>query len=285
MACISYANGIYQTTEEVSIPVVADLTGTIRGYRIFTACRTVNGKIFQKEAHLERVFNSAQDIYMNVPCSKERLSTLLEEVLDKNNRASEEFLVEIVFSGGEADESKIVPIGNTLLYILIFPLKTPSEETLQKGIALATYPYQRPCANVKLMHYIGAVIAQKTVCKQFQADHPLFVTPGDTAWVLEGATSNIFCVKNNTLITPPVDDKILAGITRKVVIELAKKAQIPVKEDPILLDTLLAADEVFITSSLRNILPVYRINHTSTNPDRTLTRKLIQAFNEYLLAY
>lgn len=269
------------------MPVASDLTGTIRGYRIFTAFRTANGKIFQKEAHIQRVMSSANDIYMDLPCTEQELDHLLEDVLKKNSHLSEDLLLEIIFSGGEADENGLAPIGNTLLYILVFPIKTPSAELIEKGIALASYPFQRPYAHIKLMNYIGAILAYKTVVKQYNAHQPLFVSPGDTSWVLEGSTFNIFSVVGNTLYTPPLDGHILPGITRKIVIKLAQKAGLTVKEEPLLLDDLLAADEVFITSSMRNVLSVSRIDHTSISKvtNRATTKMLAKAFQTYLDTY
>jgi len=285
---LSYANGKFIPTDELTLPVKEDLIGTFRGFRVFTACRTLpNRKIFRLEDHINRLVNSAKSIYMELPYNKNELKEIVQEVINKNNKEKGELLLEIMYSGGKANSSGIKPTGETILYILVLPLKLPSEEWYQKGIKLASFPYQRQWPEVKFLNYVGAVIAHQTVVKKYKAEEALFISPDEKNIVLEGTTFNFFAIKNGVVLTHALDGKILHGITRKVVLELAQKENIEVRETDFSIDELVGMDEAFITSSTRNIVPVIRVDNMIIGDGKPgeLTLKLASVFKEYQINY
>lgn len=258
---ISYAFGKFIPTEDVSINLVSDIAGSIRGFRIFTALRSVQKKVlFHLEDHIDRLFESASEIGMDIDYTKPALTSLVLETLSHNFPLTEDVLVEIIFTGGPVDSTGVVPLGPALPIVLVLPLKPVSSELLEKGVHLATFPYARPFPLAKLTLYVGAILAYKTVVKDFCADFPLFVTDGETPFILEGSTFNFFIVKDGVLFTPPSNGQIINGITRRVVLRLAKENGISVFEKNLNLEDALSADEVFITSSTRNIIGVNAIN-------------------------
>ncbi len=255
---ISYANGRFVPTDEVAFPLVADTVGTLRGFRIFTACKTVNGVIFRFDNHLKRLWESAAKLGMDLPHSEEALRLLVAETLEKNKSEPGERLIEIFYSGGPAAANGTSPTGPAHVYVVIFKLKLPSAEWYDRGIVLATFPHQRHFPEIKLTFYVGAVLAHQTVVKDHGADMPLFITEGKNPEVLEGSTFNFFVVKNGQLITPATDGRILKGITRLSVIESALRMGVVVKEESLPMD--YNWDEAFIVSSTRNIVPVTRVD-------------------------
>jgi branched-chain amino acid aminotransferase len=260
--------------------------GTFRGFRIFTACRTIGQNVFRLEDHLERLFNSAKTIYMALPHSRQELKGIIQEILAKNQERKGELLLEIIYSGGGPNSSGLAPAGQADLYVLVLPLTLPSARWYEQGIKLASFPYQRQWPEVKLLNYLGGMIAHQTVVKKYQADEALFVSQDSHSVILEGTTFNFFIVKRQVLLTHPLDGKILPGITRKVALELAGKKGTPVKEDYFTLDDLRDVDEAFITSSTRNIVPVVKIDETiiGQGTPGPLTQALNQAFKEYQMS-
>lgn len=288
---LSYQRDRIVETEQLTMPFWDDVSGVVRGYRIFTACRTVNGKIFRLEDHLDRLYTSSERIFMKPPMEREKISGLLEEVIEKNNSASpgKDFLVQIIFSGGLEGDSMKQSGKGAHLYVAVKNLNTPTKDQIENGVALATFPHQRIYPGVKLMNYIGAIVAHHTTVVEHDAIDTLFIDPMDNSTILEGSTFSIFFVnKPGELITPPLDGRILDSVTRRVVLELT--ANIPefrVKEDTIRISDLAQMKESFIASTTRSVLPVKRIdNHIiASGAPGPVTMRLHKVFNEYMNNY
>ncbi len=288
-AMLSYANGECVSTEKLALPVASDIVGTIRGFRIFTACRTLGNKVFHLDDHIDRLFNSAGAIYMDLPQTKDELRGIVEETVAQNLQNQDgDMLLEIIYSGGAPADNGVAPIGPADLYIAVFPLKPPPDRWYRKGMRLASYQYQRQWPEVKLLNYVGAVIAHQTVVKKFRADQALFITPDEKQIVLEGTTFNFYIVRNGTVITHPLDGRILSGITRKVTLKLVEQMpNVEISEDYFSYDYLRVVDEAFITSSTRNVVPVVKVDKLVIGNGKpgVVTQKLSEAFKEYLDSY
>jgi branched-subunit amino acid aminotransferase/4-amino-4-deoxychorismate lyase len=162
-----------------------------------------------------------------------------------------------------------------------------AEHFYQKGIALASYPYERQFASVKLLNYVGGVMAHQTVVKKHNAQDALFVSVNKPHYLLEGTTFNFSLVKDGVLYTHPFDGRVLAGITLTITGMLARRMGIPVKEERSPYESLKDADEAFITSSTRNVLPVVRVDDMviGTGAPGKVTMLLMKSFDEYLACY
>ena len=257
----SYSNGEFVPTKELSINVSQDMLGTFRGYRIFTSCRTLNkGMVFRLEKHIERLIHSASQLKMKLPHDASKLREIILTLVNKNSSAGD-MLLQIMYSGGSPIPGTMVPNEPAHLYIVASPLTSAPDHWYQNGISLATFIYQREWPEVKSLSYIGAVVANQTVVQHQNADDALFVSPSDKDTILEGTTFSIFVVdQHNHLLTPPLDGKILDGITRKLTLDLAKANHIQVAEKPIMLTTLPLIKEMFFASSTRNVVPVVRVD-------------------------
>ena len=291
LAIISYQRDRLVPTEELVFPYWDDIGGTIRGYRVFTACRTVRGKVFRLEDHLDRLYASASAIHMTPPASREKLRLLVNELVAKNRELDNpsEILLDIVFSGGLEGATMKKTSSGAHLYIIAQQLVPPPPESYETGVALATFAHQRMYADIKLLNYVGAVIAHQTLVPQHGAYDVLFVCPEDRRRILEGSTFTIFCVDaSGDVLTPPLDGRILASISRRVVVELLSRSGRPtLRESPIYLDDISSFREAFLASTTRNVLPVTRLDDRKIGDGSPgpITREVMRLFEEYVDSY
>ncbi len=289
---LSYQRDKFVRTEELTLPFVDDVGGTIRGYRIFTACKTVKGKIFRLDDHLDRLFYSASALFMQPPIPRAALKELLNDLIEKNLDLTEhtmEFLVDIIFSGGLSGNTMMQSGKGAHLYVAVRELEVPPAELYETGVSLATYPHQRMCADVKLLNYVGAVLAHQTVVPLKGAYEVLYVSPGDMKTILEGSTFTVFFVQGpHAVVTPPLNGQILDSVTRRVVMEvLSKQDDLAVKEAPIDLNMIGTFSEAFLVSTTRNVLPVTKVDDIVIGKGLPgpVTRHVMKLFQNYLDSY
>ena len=123
---ISYQRDRFVETSELTFPLKDDISGTIRGYRVFTACRTVNGKIFRVEDHLDRLYHSAYAIHMQPPLPREELRILLDDLIQRNFElnSGRDLHVDVIFSGGLLGTTLKQSGKGAYLYVAISALET-----------------------------------------------------------------------------------------------------------------------------------------------------------------
>jgi branched-chain amino acid aminotransferase len=275
----------------LTFPFLDDISGTIRGYRIFTACRTIRGNIFRLEDHLERLYHSAEGICMKPPLPKDELRRLLARLLEENWNAGikGDLLVDVIFSGGLAGSTMKQSGSGAHLYIAVQELVPPPPECYEKGVGLATFPYQRMYPDIKLLNYVGAILAHQTVVPSHDAYDVLFVFPPDRQTILEGSTFTMFFVDSRgDFLTPPLDGRILDSITRRVVFEVvAQRPEMRIREEFVTLDRLPLLLEAFLVSTTRNVLPVVRIDDRpiGNGMPGPRTKALMNLFRDYLDKY
>ena len=206
-----YLNNRWIKTEDLKISAF-DLSVT-RGFGVFDFLRTYNKKPFFLEAHLDRFFNSLSILEMKPLKTKKEIEKIINEGIKKNN--FEETSIKIIQTGGATDDG-ILPNGK-YNFIAIFTKATIyPKKYFEKGIALITYPFSRLFPKAKSLNYLAGVLAIKNAKKQ-KAVEALYV---DKEKIYECVTSNFFAVLGEKIVTPK--ENILLGITRKVVIDLAK---------------------------------------------------------------
>lgn len=223
----------------------------LRGYSVFESLRTYNRRPFHIDLHLERLYRSARLIEMEIPWQSEQIAKIVQEVIERNTYRHAS--IRLLVTGGESEDG-ILPSGKPMLAVLITPLDERDMERFARGCKLITTKLQRNSPEAKTANYIAAVRALKEAMRRDATD-ALFVNERDH--VLEATRSNFFIFRDDTLITP--HRGILVGITRNVVLELARSKFI-IEERPILLEELALADEAFITSSSKEITPVVQID-------------------------
>ena len=223
----------------------------LRGYSVFESLRTYDRRPFHLDLHLERLYRSAKLIEMEIPWQSEHIAKIVLEVIERNTYRHAS--IRLLVTGGESDDG-ILPSGEPLLVVLITRLDERDMQQFAKGCRLITTKLVRNAPEAKTANYIAAVRALKEAMRRDATD-ALFVNERDH--VLEATRSNFFIFRGDTLITP--HRGILVGITRNVVLELARN-KFNIEERPILLEELALADEAFITSSSKEITPVVQID-------------------------
>ena len=211
--------------------------------------RSYDGKIFKLDEHLSRLFSSAKIIKLDIPYSKTELRSALNKVL-KINKLKDAYLRLTVTSGESAPS----------IIIITKALEGYPERYYLRGVSAQISEVRQnefsPLSGMKTLFFLPYMLARSRARDQGFDDAILLNTEGNVA---EGATSNIFLVNNGTISTPSLDSGILPGITRGVIIKIAKSLNIKVKERRIYSKELIRSDEVFLTSSITQILPVVKI--------------------------
>jgi branched-chain amino acid aminotransferase len=251
----------------------------------------VQDKIFRIEDHLDRLFYSASSMHMDPPMPRDELRKLLADVVRTNREAGHhgDLLLDVIFSGGLAGSTMKQSGKGAFLYIAVQAMEPPPPEAYEQGVALATFVHQRLCPDVKLLSYVGAVLAHQTVVPHHDAWDVLFVSPVDQETLLEGSTFTVFFVDpEGNLNTPPLNGRILDSVTRRVLLEIcADRQDIAVRETPLKLSEVLTYPEAFLVSTTRNVLPVTRLDDKIIGSGKPgpVTRSLVKSFDEYMKNY
>lgn len=250
MGDVFYIDGRYVDREDALIPIT-DLA-VLRGYGVFDFLRTYNGQPFHLEAHVDRLFRSAEAIDLILPWTRAEVADIILETLARNDHA--ESNVRIVVTGGDAVDF-LNPEDRPRLAVLVTPARPPADHYYTDGAKIITVRDMRYLPRSKSLNYIPAIRALKRA-RAVGAVEAIYVDPDSHA--LEGTTTNLFAFYEDTLVTPP-EDGILPGITRGVVLELMAGIH-QIEERPLNLDMLYSADEVFITASNKQIMPVVQVD-------------------------
>lgn len=251
--------------------------GVLRGYGVFDFLRTYNGKPFLFEEHWRRFCASAKLLGLSVPVSGVKARSLIEALLKKNG--NKEASIRLVLTGGVALQG--MHPSRPVFYILEEPLYQFPPSVFRKGAALITEEYMRLFPSAKTTNYIRAVALQKKK-RAARAVEILYISDG---LVYEGATSSLFLVSRGTLITPV--EGVLPGITRTLVIRLAKKRDIPVVMRPIRVRELWGAEEIFLTATNKDVTPVVTIDGRSVGGGKPgpITLALLEDYRSFTQEY
>jgi branched-subunit amino acid aminotransferase/4-amino-4-deoxychorismate lyase len=269
-----YVNGEIKSTSDAVIGV-SDLA-LQRGYGVFDFARTYNGKLFHFNDHIDRLKHSAAALHLRLPISDSEIYKISEQLIkdSKLERPS----VRFILTGGCASAAYLFEDPNFI--IVAEELPTYPEEVYTKGAKLITVEYQRELPHVKSINYLNAVRLEPLKRERHAFDILYYSKNG----VTECPRSNFFMFKNDTLVTPAFH--ILYGITRKIVLKLAKD-HFSIEERLIPVDEINNVDEAFITSTSKGIVPIIKIDDFEINGgvigDRT--KMVIKLFNEYTRGY
>ncbi|MFZ5892595.1 MAG: aminotransferase class IV [Myxococcota bacterium] len=258
--------------------------GFLYGDSVFEALRTYAGKPFGLGEHMARLMRSARLVGITPPLSQEAFEREVARGIELAGLP--ECYVRVLLTRGRADKLGLSTAlaGGPLRVIFVLPLELPSASKYETGIAAVTYRTQRladgtSAAGAKLGNYLVSVLAIEQA-RSAGAEEAVMVD--HRGKVLEGATSNLFLVSNGRLMTPPLSEDILAGITRHHVIELAKELGLAVEERTISSEELAAGDELFLSSSIRELLPIVKLDGATIGSGRPgpVYNKLLVAFRE-----
>lgn len=278
MPNIAFLNGRFMPLAKAKVSVED------RGYQfgdgIYELIRVYHGRIFHLEDHLTRLDRSARAIGLSTVYPRSRWKEILAKVLARSGYREAKLYIQI--TRGVAPRDHAFPKRNRLTVIVtvrrLMPLAT---DLYEKGVSVITVPDLRwGRCDIKSINLLPNVMARQEA-RSSGAFEVLFVRDG---LVVEGSGCNIFAVIRGRIVTPPKGPAILCGITREVMIRLAREARDPLIEKGLTLQELLSAEEVFLTGTTVEVLPVVKVDGQPIGDGRPgrMTRRLHQQFLRFL---
>jgi branched-chain amino acid aminotransferase len=251
--------------------------GFLRGYGVFDFLVTYNKKPFLLNKHVRRLFNSAEQIGLKIPCRNQEMTSLINKCVRKNTRFRE-LAIKIIITGGISKDG-LTPSDTSTLAILTNQRKKLPGKLYKEGAKVITVDIQRDIPTAKTLNYTNAVYSMK-LARKASAVEAIYIDKKEDV-VYEGTTSNLFLVKKSKIFTPETD--ILPGVTRELVISLAKK-HFKLETKKISFRQLITADEVFITASNKEVLPIVKVDRNKINGEAPgkVTKKIISEYKEYI---
>eukprot|EP01117_Protostelium_nocturnum_P003223 TRINITY_DN1417_c0_g1_i1.p1 TRINITY_DN1417_c0_g1~~TRINITY_DN1417_c0_g1_i1.p1 ORF type:complete len:279 (-),score=111.78 TRINITY_DN1417_c0_g1_i1:47-883(-) len=267
---IHYLDGKWVKEEDCKISVF-DIT-VLRGYGVFDFLKTYNKKPFLLDEHIDRLYASAAQLYLNVNLEREKLIEMVHEGIKRSPH--DELYIKLVVTGGIAADG-ITPSQGSLVGLFLKAGTWP-ETSKSQGIAVRTINFERNIPLAKSLNYMQAVLSLQEAKKKGASDVVYLNKDGQ---ILEGTTCNFFAVKEGKLYTTDAD--ILYGITRTWILKLAKEMGIEVVLGTLHRDQIKEFDEVFISSTTREIHPVVKVDEevVGKGVPGKITLDLIKAFD------
>ena len=266
-----YLNGKIVTSNKLFVS--GDDIGLLRGYAVYDGITTHNKKPFYLSAHLNRFRKSSLRLGLKIPLTDTIITKIIETLVKKNK--FDRTNLRLILSGGKTIDGIEYRASRPTFFIIAEKWHSLPKYLYEKGGKLITENHLRFMPEAKTTHYITAVRLQSKR-KKAKAVEILFVSNGE---VLECSTSNIFMFIGDVLVTPK--NNILLGITRKAVLDIAKK-HFKIKERDISMLELMKADEIFITSSFKDIIPIVKIDKKTVGGGMVgiNTRRVMKLFSE-----
>jgi branched-chain amino acid aminotransferase len=242
--------------------------GLLYGDGVFETMRAERGRVHRLDEHLQRLAWSCERVGI-VPTwtsaalrgEVERFVDTIRDEVDRTLFTSAPLALRVFVTRG-AGPLGLDPEGADapLRFAIAEPLRALPPAAYAEGVAVVTWATHRAsdaARGAKVTSYLESILALRHA--RSRGAHEALIVDG-AGWVLEGATSSLFAVRGGALETPPLDDRVLPGITRRAVLEAARARATPIVERRLALDDLASADELFVTSSLRGLLPVVEVD-------------------------
>lgn len=272
-------DGRVRPETDATVPVFD--RGFLYGDSVFEVMRTYGGVPFEERAHLERLERSCDRVGIRLPVDLETLSNEVAEAV--RAAGNPESYVRIIITRGTGPVTYDPSTArDPARIVMALPVTAPPPVTYERGIAVATVGAALPAqassaAGAKASNYLANLLAVQQARERGGQEALLLSADGA---VLEGASSNVFVLRAGTLHTPRAEAGILEGITRRRVLALAREEAVPVVQGVLFVQDLYDADEVFITSSIREVVPVVRVDGVPVGDGRPgpVARRLLEAY-------
>ncbi|HEY3286407.1 MAG TPA: aminotransferase class IV [Gemmatimonadaceae bacterium] len=278
---IMYLNGQYLPREQALIPV--EDRGFIFGDGIYEGVRSVGGKMFEWAAHAERMDNGLKGLRINFNRAQiDALEAVCERVVQENDLVDGEAFLYLQVSRGAAPRTHFFPPATVPPTVFVSASKLVVPRKMRDdGCSAVTFPDMRwKRRDWKTVNLLGNVLARQAASEAGAYEAILH----EDGIVTEGAATNVFAVIDGVLTTHPLTERILPGITRKVIMELVAEHRMSVKEQPIPFAKLAGADEIFVCGSTTDVTPVVTLDGKTVGNGKPgpTTVKLREAFEARL---
>ncbi len=275
-----YINGTLYDKDDAKISVFDH--GLLYGDGVFEGMRAYGGRVFRLKQHLDRLWNSAKAIWLEIPLTQEALAKAVNETVAANS--IKDGYIRLVVTRGVGtlglDPNRC---NQPQVIIITDKIELYPEDFYRNGLEIVTASTQRnhPGAlnpRIKSLNYLNNILAKIEGLKAGCIEALMLNHKGEVA---ECTGDNLFLVRSGVLQTPPLDAGILEGITRQAVMELAAGAGIEVREMPLTRHDVYVADECFLTGSAAEVIPVVKIDSRTIGSGKPgpVTRDLIERFH------
>lgn len=274
---ICYLNGKFLDLKEAKISPLD--RGFLFGDAIYEVIASYNNKPFKIEDHLDRLFINLKDIKIIFNYSRQEVKNILESVIEKNDLSNQ--IIYLQISRGYEDIRDHIPgpSPSPTIFVCSFPLKNiPNAQTTSIKASLKK-DFRWRKSNIKSTSLLANVMYK------IQASEEDFfeIILQENGYITEGAVSNVFCVKNNEVKTPSLENNILPGITRSAIIDIVNKIGIKITESKISVEDFMNSDEIWITNTTKGILLVSQIDEVQVSNSDKVYSKVLKKFIEETL--
>jgi len=278
-----FLNGKFLPVDQAHVSVLD--RGFIFGDGIYEVIPVYNGKFLRLDQHLERLKSNLDAIRLNLSMSTGQWEEILSELVQCNDCGDKNAGVYLQVTRGPAPREHSLPDEiNPTIFAMCTALSPVSPELQEKGVVAITLEDNRwKNCHIKTISLLPNVMLRQQAVDSGAVESILI----RDSCAMEGAASNLFIVQDGTLITPPKGPFLLPGVTRDLILELASKNNIEHKEQAIKEFELRGADEIWLSSSLKDILPVTsldgkKISHGKPGPLWQTMNELLQSFKNSL---
>jgi branched-chain amino acid aminotransferase len=281
MSLVIYLNGKYVSEKEAVVPVFDH--GLLYGDGVFEGIRAYQNRVFKLPEHINRLYDSAHAINLEIPFSKQEVEEIVLETCRRNNLR--DGYIRLVVTRGVGDlgldprKCRQPTIFCIAAFIQLYP-----EELYKKGMELITVATRRNLPEacnpqVKSLNYLNNIYAK---IEANLVGVPEALMLNQEGYVAEATGDNVFLVRDAVLITPPPYVGLLAGITRNAVMEIAREKEIKVEEKLFTRYDLYNADECFLTGTAAEVIPVVKVDGRTIGDGcpGQITRELTAAFRQ-----
>ncbi len=277
---IVFLNGEFLPVDKAYISVMD--RGFLFGDGVYEIIPVFNHQLFLAKEHLQRLRNSLAAI--NLPFGQEdgQIISLCQQLMLRNPEQGADRAIYIQITRGAAENREhCFPVKVPPTFFMQCSETSPSTAAeLEKGARAITVPDIRwQWCHIKAISLLPNVLLAQQA-KAAHAKEAILIRDG---MAIEGAISNLFIVKEGVIITPPTTHEILPGVTRNLLLQLAEKNHLPFREESIPEASLFAADEVWMTGSIKEVLPIVRINNSVIGNGKVgpISLRMLQLYQGY----
>jgi len=282
MATCVYINGkIYTEREQATVSVFDH--GFLYGDGVFEGIRVYEGNIFKCQEHIDRLYESAKTIYLDIQMEREEMISIMVDTVRKSGLRNA--YIRLIVSRGVGDlglDYRLCKKPTVVIIVDKITLYPP--ERYEKGLKVITTATRRNKPDslncqIKSCNYLNNILAKIEVIRA-GADEGIMLN--NSGYVTEATADNIFIIKNNILITPPSYFGILVGITRQTVLDIAPEQGLKVETAGLLVHDIYNSDECFLTGSAAELIPVVECDGRSIGKGCAgpVFKGLLQRFRE-----
>jgi len=272
-----YLNGKFLPAEQACVPVLD--RGFIFGDGVYEVIPAYGGKLFRLHEHLQRLQNSLDAVRIPNPLKTDAWDSMLSELIEQNGGVDQSLYLQVTRGSAQRDHA-IPKDPQPTVFAMSNPLKPLAAEIFKSGVSAITLDdirWQR--CHIKAISLLPNILLRQEALDQDAAE-AILIRDG---FATEGAASNLFAVIDGVLCTPPTGPFLLPGITRDLILELAAANDIAHREQKISQQDLQQAEEIWLTSSTKEILPVTQLDDVTVNNGQPgpLFKTMLALYQDY----